>query len=127
MIRQKRMELYMKKGRSQKHKKTLLVSCSPCRSRKSRESFCKNLWFSVVCAHTRPASIFPLESAQPRCSGVFSGFTMEQQQHLAFEAFCVCECVVSRCVWEADNLQEWFSVSPLLPVGRTAQLPATKG
>lgn len=115
MISQKRMEPHMKKGKNQKHKKTpLVVSCSLCGSRKSRESFCKNLWFSVICVHMRLASVFLLERARPLCSWASSGFTVEQQQDLAFEAFGICECVVCGCVSEADNLGECFSISPLL-------------
>lgn len=34
-----------------------------------------------------------LEPAWPLRSGASSGLTMEQRQDLAFEAFCVCECV----------------------------------
>lgn len=115
MISQKRMEPRMKKGRNQKRKNPpLVVSCSLCGSRKSRESFCKNLWFSVICVHTRLASVFLLEQAWPLCSGASSRFTVEQQQDSAFEAFGICECVVCRCAWEADNLGECFSISPLL-------------
>lgn len=53
MTCQKRMEPCMKEGRNQKHKQllSLLAACV------GAKAVCKNLWFSVTCAHLRPAAL----------------------------------------------------------------------
>lgn len=72
--------------------------------------------------HTPEASCpFLLESTRP-LQPSRSGFTVEAQQGRALGALCICECVGWSCAWGADNPEQCFGRSPVLLLGRRAQL-----